>query len=106
MRLIRLKEVMSISGLGRSSIYKFMDEGSFPQSISLGERSVAWVDIEIDEWILARVEERDNQVANNLPKQNKAIITEKDVIAFIQDKFKQFSVAEAIAWLMVCLNKV
>jgi prophage regulatory protein len=104
MRLIKLKEVMSISGLGRSSIYKFMAEGCFPQSTFLGGRAVAWVDTEIDDWILARVEERDHQLANNLPKQKKTVISEKDVIAFIQDKFKQFSVAEAIAWMMGCLN--
>jgi prophage regulatory protein len=42
MKLIRLKEVMELTGLGRSSIYKFMEEGDFPQSTSLGDRAVAW----------------------------------------------------------------
>jgi len=48
MKLIRLKEVISITGLGRSSIYKFMEEGRFPMSISLGERAIAWEVSEVE----------------------------------------------------------
>ncbi|WP_308810708.1 AlpA family phage regulatory protein [Photobacterium iliopiscarium] len=40
---MRLKEVTNICGLGRLSIYKFMKEGRFPKSVSLGGRAVAWV---------------------------------------------------------------
>ncbi|PSV44868.1 AlpA family transcriptional regulator [Photobacterium indicum] len=58
MRLIRLKEVMNITGLGRSSIYKFMDEERFPKSVSLGDRAVAWVESEVEMWIEERIAER------------------------------------------------
>ncbi|HIF9430022.1 hypothetical protein VT25_09230 [Photobacterium leiognathi subsp. mandapamensis] len=58
MRLIRLKEVMNICGLGRSSIYKFMEDGRFPKSVSLGDRAVAWVETEVEEWIEQKVAER------------------------------------------------
>lgn len=34
MRILRLKDVMSITGLGRSSIYQFIKDGSFPKSIN------------------------------------------------------------------------
>lgn len=36
MRLIRLKEVMDQTALSRSAVYRKMNEGSFPQSVSLG----------------------------------------------------------------------
>ncbi len=37
MRFLRLKEVMLLTGLGRSTIYKFMaDETDFPKSASGG----------------------------------------------------------------------
>ena len=49
MRFLRLKEVMAQTGLGRSSIYKFMDEETFPKSVSLGGRAVAWVESEIQD---------------------------------------------------------
>lgn len=59
MRIIRLKDVIDSTGLGRSTIYKYIAEGAFPKPVSLGERSVGWVEEEVHEWIFARIEERD-----------------------------------------------
>ncbi|GAC1030986.1 hypothetical protein thsps21_18130 [Pseudomonas sp. No.21] len=58
MRLIRLKEVMRVTGLARSTVYKYIAEESFPKPVSLGERCVGWVDDEVQDWIMARIEER------------------------------------------------
>lgn len=66
MKLLRLKAVMEATGLGRSSIYKFIAQGTFPKPVSLGGRNVGWVDHEIEEWIAERVADRDrilNQAA-------------------------------------------
>ncbi|EKO3409639.1 AlpA family transcriptional regulator [Vibrio fluvialis] len=61
MRFLRLKEVMSLTGLGRSTIYKFMaDDTDFPKSVPLGGRAVAWVESEIKEWMESRLSMRDN----------------------------------------------
>jgi len=62
MRFLRLKEVMASTGLGRSSIYKFMDEDTFPKTVSLGGRAVAWVESEIEDWMSERLSKRDSQV--------------------------------------------
>ncbi len=59
MRIIRLKEVIYSTGLARSTIYRYIGEGTFPKSVSLGDRCVGWVDTEVQEWILARIKERD-----------------------------------------------
>ena len=59
MRIIRLKEVIDSTGLPRSTIYKYIGEGTFPKTVSLGDRCVGWVESEVHEWILARIEERD-----------------------------------------------
>lgn len=61
MRFLRLKDVMSLTGLGRSTIYKFMDDEVFPKTIPLGGRAVAWVESEIEEWMEQRLALRDNQ---------------------------------------------
>ena len=53
-RFIRLREVLHRTGLGRSTIYRWMDEGRFPKSVRLGGRSVAWIEHEIDEWLQDR----------------------------------------------------
>ena len=59
MRIIRLKEVIDSTGLARSTIYKHIGEGTFPKPVSLGDRCVGWVDSEVHDWILARIQERD-----------------------------------------------
>ncbi|CAA0097839.1 Uncharacterised protein [BD1-7 clade bacterium] len=59
MRLMRLKEVIDCTGLGRSSIYKYISEDQFPKPVPLGGRAVAWVESEINDWIIAKIEERD-----------------------------------------------
>ena len=58
MRLIKLKEVIEKTSLGRSTIYEFMTDGRFPKQVSLGAKSVAWVESEVDDWIMERVGER------------------------------------------------
>ena len=55
MRLIRMKEVMYLTGLSRPSIYRLMKDGLFPNSIDLGERSVAWVDEEVQDWVEQKI---------------------------------------------------
>ena len=49
----------SAYGLARSTIYKHIGEGTFPKPVSLGDRRVGWVESEVQDWILARIEERD-----------------------------------------------
>ena len=61
-RLIRLKEVISLTGLSRSGIYKYISEDRFPQCVSLGARAVAWVEHEVQQWISQQVEHRDDNI--------------------------------------------
>ncbi|EGQ9112927.1 transcriptional regulator [Vibrio diabolicus] len=51
MRFLKLKEVMQKIALSRSAIYRKMNDNNFPQSINLGDRAVALVDSEIDDWM-------------------------------------------------------
>jgi len=50
-KILRLKEVKTRTGLGRSTIYLRIAQGSFPRSIALGERAVGWLESDLDEWI-------------------------------------------------------
>ncbi len=61
MKFLRIQDVMSLTGLGRSTIYKFMDEDIFPKTIPLGGRAVGWLESEIEEWMESRLALRDNQ---------------------------------------------
>ena len=59
MRFIKLKEVMNITGLARATVYKYIANGKFPKSVSLGDRAVAWIESEVHEWMLERIANRD-----------------------------------------------
>jgi len=55
-RFIRLPEVKLRTGLSRSTIYAGISKGIFPKSVSLGERSIGWLESEINAWIEARIQ--------------------------------------------------
>jgi prophage regulatory protein len=53
--LLRLSDVRKATGLCRSSIYQLQAEGSFPHSIKLNERAVAWLEDEVRDWIASKI---------------------------------------------------
>lgn len=53
--LMRLPTVKSMTGIGHTSIYKGIREGTFPKSIKIGERMVAWDSEAIDSWIVKQI---------------------------------------------------
>ena len=54
-RILRLPEVMNNTGLARSTIYKMVAAKSFPIQISLGAKSVGWLESDIQSWIEAKI---------------------------------------------------
>ena len=55
--ILRLKDVIAMTGLSRSTIYLRMEQDKFPQQINLGSRAVGWISSEIKEWIEERIKE-------------------------------------------------
>lgn len=53
--LIRLPEVLRRTALSKTHIYDLMKAGNFPASISLGCKSVAWVESMVQDWIQAKI---------------------------------------------------
>jgi len=51
--LITIKEIRALTKLGRSTLYRMMDDGSFPAPTKIG-RSVRWPRAVIDEWIASQ----------------------------------------------------
>jgi len=56
--LIRIKEVMSMTGLSMSSICTDKSKGEFPNPIQLSSRSVAWVRVDVEQWISDKINNR------------------------------------------------
>mgnify|MGYP000925199916 CR=1 FL=1 len=61
-RFLRLMDVKRRTGLSRSTIYLDMSKGNFPKSVSLGARSVGWLESEIDIWMQSRIEKIPYQI--------------------------------------------
>jgi prophage regulatory protein len=56
---MRRPAVEAVTGLSRSAIYDMVAKGRFPRPIPLGRRAVGWLAGEVDDWLKARVAERD-----------------------------------------------
>lgn len=56
-RLLSIKEVLRRTSLGRTTVYRLMGLGQFPESVALGAR-VAWVESEIESWLQDRIAAR------------------------------------------------
>ena len=53
-RLLNLREVKILTSLSKTSIYRFVRAGSFPQPYSIATNRVAWSAHEIAAWRRAR----------------------------------------------------
>jgi prophage regulatory protein len=60
MRVLRLKAVKEKTGKGHTKIYEEIKAGTFPRPIKIGTRAVGWLEHEIDEYIEAKIAERDS----------------------------------------------
>ena len=58
--ILRLPAVKKYTGLSRSTIYLRIAQGDFPKPISLGGRSIGWIEIEIEEWLSNKIAQNRN----------------------------------------------
>lgn len=61
---IRLPEVMRRTGYSKAWLYRLINQNRFPKPVKIGERAIAFVEGEIDDWITQRIEAR-NAVNNS-----------------------------------------
>jgi prophage regulatory protein len=52
-KLLRLRDVMDRTGLGRSTIYRKIGAAAFPQPVSVGGASVRWRESDVRQWMAA-----------------------------------------------------
>lgn len=53
-RLVRLPEVLNLTGLSRSAVYQRMAQERFPRAVQLTPRAIAWRLDEVTDWIESR----------------------------------------------------
>jgi prophage regulatory protein len=53
-RLMRLVEVMALTGLSRMTIWRLERTGEFPARRQLARNSIAWLETDVHNWIESR----------------------------------------------------
>lgn len=66
-RLIRRKEVLSRVGLSQTTMYEQIRAGQFPKPIPIGQKSVAWLETEIEAWVSHRTALREQGLKQPTP---------------------------------------
>jgi prophage regulatory protein len=54
MKLLRIQEVIRVTGLSRMTIYRYEKSGEFPKRRRIGKNSVRWLDQDIETWMTSR----------------------------------------------------
>lgn len=50
-RILRIKAVLALTGLTRSTLYRKMEAGTFPQNTRISTRCVGWRESAVSEWL-------------------------------------------------------
>lgn len=50
-RVLRLPEVVSLTGLSKSGVYQAIQDNHFPKPLKLGKRASGWLQSEVSGWI-------------------------------------------------------
>ena len=58
LRLLRITDGMTVTGLPKSTIYLKIKNNEFPNQVPIGSRSVAWIESEINHWIENNIRSR------------------------------------------------
>jgi len=53
--ILRLNATLAKTGLSRSVLYSKISKGEFPKQINLSERSIGFLEDEVDGWIDERI---------------------------------------------------
>lgn len=56
--LLSMNQVVKLTTLSRTMINKYRIAGNFPEAVAIGEKRIAFVESEVREWILERMNRR------------------------------------------------
>lgn len=59
-KLLKAKEVLAVTTLSMSEMYRRMEVGNFPRPKRLGQHRVAWLSEDIEAWIDGLPEDQPN----------------------------------------------
>jgi prophage regulatory protein len=60
-RIIRLKTVLARTGLSRSTLYRKMNDGTFPRQVKISIHGAGWHESAVNRWITNPVAYREDR---------------------------------------------
>ena len=65
-QVLRFPAVQQKVSLSRSTLYRKINAGEFPQPISLGPRAIGWIEGEIDNWIATCIDQTTSSIGGDV----------------------------------------
>ena len=66
-RILRMRTVLARTGLSRSTLYRKMRDGTFPNQVRISEHCSGWRESAINRWIADPVAYTENKTAEAIP---------------------------------------
>ncbi len=66
-RILRMRTVLGRTGLSRSTLYRKMRDGTFPNQVRISEHCCGWRESAINRWIADPVAYTENKTAETIP---------------------------------------
>ena len=54
MKILKLKDVVRMTSIGKVTIWRLEQRGEFPEKIVLSPNRVGWIEDEVSDWIASR----------------------------------------------------
>lgn len=67
-KILKIKQVIEIVGLSRSSIYYLIKKGDFPRQIKISMRASGWLMSDVNKWIDSRASMRSQAFRSSFHK--------------------------------------
>ena len=67
-QLLRLPQVLERVGLKTTRLYQLIGDGKFPAPIKLGDRAIAFLESEVDDWIATQAQKPRADIRTKTPK--------------------------------------
>ncbi len=66
-RILRLAQVLDVTGLGKTKIYELQSAGNFPMRVQMTSHCVGWIEHEVQAWLAQRVAARSDAFREPVP---------------------------------------
>jgi len=50
-RILRKRQVSELTGLGKTTLYHMVKNGTFPKPVKIGKRAIGWKISDLKEWL-------------------------------------------------------